>query len=163
MSRIYRVISTFLVVSGLGFLCFYTYTESAYNKFFILRSPSYYVLKNYWYIFLAGIMVLFFSIIGSFFSWFKGIEEKEEILPNAGYSSKKDIAKWVDGSSLDTAKTMEESMRKDTTQHIDIPDRLVEEDKTVIRTEADRTEVVGKEDRAEVHTERQTEMQEEKR
>lgn len=158
MSRICRIISTFLIIIGLGFLCFYTFTQSANNKFAVLDKPSYYVLQNYWYIFLAGIAVLLFSLIGSFCSWFKGIEEKEEILPNAGYSSKKDIAGWVGGTSLDTAKISGESPEKRTTQYDDITEVLMEEDKTEILTKEEQTELLREEDRTEILTEEQAEM-----
>ena len=163
MSRICRVVSTFLIILGLSFLCFYTYTQNADNKFVTLVRPSYYVLKNYWYVFLAGIAVLLFSLIGSFFSWLKGIEEKEEILPNAGYSSKKDIAGWMDGTSLDTAKMAEECAEKHTSLYKDIKEVLTEEGKTEILTSEEQTELLTEEDRTEILTEEQAEMQEERR
>lgn len=162
MSRICRIISTFLIAAGLGFVCFYAYTQNTDNKFDVLGKPSYYVLQNYWYIFLAGIVVLLFSLFGSFFSWFKGIEEKEEILPNAGYSSQKDIAGWVGGTSLDTAKITEKSSNKHTTQHEDITEVLMEEDKTELLPKEDETELL-KEDRTEILIEDHMEMQEEKK
>ena len=149
MSRICRIVSTFLITAGLGFLFFYTFMQKTDNKFTVLNKPSYYVLQNYWYIFLAGIAVLLFSLLGSFFSWFRGIEEKEEILPNAGYSSKKDIAGWVDGTSLDTAGISEENMAKCAAQPQDVTEVIANEDQTEI-LEEDQTLVLGEEDKTEI-------------
>ena len=106
-------------------------------------------MQNYWYIFLAGIAVLLFSLLGSFFSWFRGIEEKEEILPNSGYSSKKDIAGWVDGTSLDTAGISEENMAKCAAQPQDVTEVIANEDQTEILVE-DQTLVLGEEDKTEI-------------
>lgn len=161
MSRICRMVSTLLIAAGLGFLCFYTYTQSADNKFAVLTRPSYYILQNYWYIFLAGIAVLLFSLLGSFFSWFKAIEKKEVILPNAGYSSEKEIAGWVDGTSLDTVKIPEGSTG-DKTEAL-----LGEAEMETVRREA-RTEQLPEEDRTEILAENQMtihdeEMQEERK
>lgn len=101
MNRGYRIITTCLIAVGAGFLGFYFLTQNADQKFAMLERPSYYILQNYWYFFLAGIAVLFFSLLGSFFSWFRAMEEKEKVLPNAGYSDQKDITDWVGGTSLD--------------------------------------------------------------
>ena len=102
MSKIYRILSTALIIAGLGFLGYYFIGQNFSSKIELFDKPSYYVVQNYKYVFLSGIFVLLFSLLGSFFSWFKAIEDKEEILPNAGYSSKKDISTWIEGTSLDT-------------------------------------------------------------
>lgn len=133
MSKVCRIISTFLIAAGLGFAFFYSYTQNIYSKSAVLDRPSYYILQNYWYVFLAGIIVLFFSLFGSFFSWLKEMEEKEEVLPNAGYVGKKDILSWLRGSSLDTEQ--------------------IEEEKTEALTEAGQTEVLEKGGRTEILTE----------
>ncbi len=167
MYKVYRVISTFLIVVGIGFLCFYCHTQDMSGKFTVFGMPSYYILQNYRYIFLAGITVVAFSILGNFFSWFKSIEEKEEILPNAGYSDKESITAWVGGSSLDTetvtgnipAGTQEmKAVEADRTEILPGDDqtkilaeteKLPEDDQTEILAEEEKTEVldeIGRED-----------------
>lgn len=136
MSKICRVISTVLIIAGLGFLYFYTFTQSAGHKNKIFDKPSYYSMQNYYYIFLAGIAVLFFSLIGSFCSWMRAMEEKEVILPNAGYVSKQNIAQWVEGSSLDTKYDPEDETE------------ILAENETEILTESE-TEIL-EEDHAEI-------------
>lgn len=166
MNKICRVISTVLIMMGLYFLCFYIYKENVQNKFFVLRRPSYFMLQNYWYIFLAGIVVLVFSLLGSFFSWFKGMEEKEGILPNAGYSSKKDITNWVGGSSLDTEQITEKDAAEDDSVKKNfagafVPEKLVllmGTERTEKLEEDDRTELLIDEDRTELLTEDITEL-----
>ena len=158
MSKICRMVSTFLIAVGLCFLYFYIHTQNVNDKFSVLNKPSYFVLQNYWYIFLAGTAVLVFSLCGSFFSWFKEMEEKEEILPNAGYSSKKDITDWVGGSSLDTEQFVEENAKNSNKeQDSSTRDRMA--DKTELLTEAaktvklsgdDKTEVLSEDDRTEI-------------
>lgn len=158
MSKICRMVSTFLIVVGLCFLYFYIHTQNANDKFTVLNKPSYFVLQNYWYIFLAGTAVLVFSLCGSFFSWFKEMEEKEEILPNAGYSSKKDITDWVGGSSLDTEHFVEENTENSNKEQDSfIRDRmagktelLMETDKTVKLSGDDKTEVLSEDSKTEL-------------
>lgn len=149
MSRICRVISTILILTGLVFLGFYIFVQSAGDKTAVFDQPSYYVIQNYWYIYLAGIVVLLFSLLGSFFSWFKGMEEKEEILPNAGYSSKKDIAGWMDGTSLDTVQISEEDKKKPAMQYENKMDESSKEEKTEI-LEGDQTQILDEGNKTEV-------------
>ena len=104
MNRIYRIITTCLIAMGGGYLGFYFTVQNGNQKFMMLERPSYYILQNYWYFFLAGIAVLFFSLLGSFFSWFRSMEEQEKVLPNVGYSNREDITDWVGGTSLDTGR-----------------------------------------------------------
>lgn len=97
MGKIFKTVSTIMIAVGLAFL--YTYAQGqGSNRLNILQQPSYYVVQSYWFIFVAGIIVLLFSLLGSFFSWFREFEAKEEILPNAGYVSDQEIRTWVDGS-----------------------------------------------------------------
>ena len=107
MSKVYRIITTCLIAVGVVFLGVYFVIQNENQKFMTLEKPSYYILQNYWYFFLAGIAVLFFSLLGSFFSWFRSMEEQEKVLPNAGYSNQEDITKWVGGTSLDTQQAEE--------------------------------------------------------
>lgn len=144
MYKVYRVISTFLIVIGVGFLCFYCHTRNMSWKFTVFGMPSYYILQNYWYIFLSGITVVAFSILGNFFSWFKRIEEKEEILPNAGYSDRKSITAWVEGSSLDT-ETVTENIPVETQER-----KAAEADRTEILPEEDQTEILAEEEKTEL-------------
>ena len=43
--------------------------------------------------------MLVFSVLGSFFSWFKKLDPAKEALPNAGYASQEEIETWVSGST----------------------------------------------------------------
>lgn len=115
MNRVYRIITTCLIAVGAVFLGLYSIMQNENQKFMTLERPSYYIIQNYWYLFLAGIVVLFFSLLGSFFSWFRSMEEQEKVLPNAGYLNREDITKWVGGTSLDTKQTeeMTEAPEKD--------------------------------------------------
>lgn len=100
MNKSFRTISTILIAIGLIFLYLYLQFQSG-NRLQILEQPSYYVVQNYWYVFLAGIFVILFSVLGSFFSWSKQLEKKEEILPNAGYATDEEISTWIAGSTAD--------------------------------------------------------------
>lgn len=100
MGKIFKMISVIMIVAGLAFLFVYTQSQNG-SKLDILDQPSYYAARNYWLMFIAGIVVLLFSLLGSFFSWFKEFDTKEEILPNAGYASDQEIRTWVGGTSAD--------------------------------------------------------------
>lgn len=145
MSKACRIVSTILIVIGLGFLGYYFMEQSFKSKIDLLDMPSYYVVQNYKYVFIAGIFVLFFSVLGSFFSWFKTIENKEEVLPNAGYSSKEDISTWMEGTSLDT-----EYQTKEMPEHMDNSEGAQNE-----KNEADRTELL---EQTEILTDEKTEI-----
>ncbi len=100
MSKIFKTASTAMIAVGLAFLFRYIQTQGV-SKLDILRQPSYYTVQNYWFVFVAGIAVLLFSLLGSFFSWFKEFDVKEEILPNAGYASDQEIRTWVAGEGTE--------------------------------------------------------------
>lgn len=100
MSKIFKMISTAMIAVGLLFLFLYLQSQGG-SRLEVLEHPSYYVTQNYWFVFLAGIAVLLFSLLGSFFSWFKRFDDKEEILPNAGYATEQQIHSWVRGSTVD--------------------------------------------------------------
>lgn len=106
MGKTFRIISTLMIAIGIFFVFIYTQAQNS-NKMDILNQPSYYVIQNYWYIFISGIAVILFSLLGSFFSWFKKWDTTEEILPNAGYVSEQDITAWVSGSTVDRSSKTE--------------------------------------------------------
>lgn len=101
MSKFMRAISTLMIITGLVFLFVYVQSLGADNTD-ILNRPSYYVARNYWFMFVAGIIVIILSILGSFFSWLKTMDPVKEALPNAGYASSGDINTWVGGTTADT-------------------------------------------------------------
>lgn len=101
MNKICKILSTIAIAVAITFLYIHISARQGVDKNFILDKPSYYVLTSYWKVFLAGIVALVFAILCSFFSWFKK-HDMQDILPNAGYSDKKDISTWVTGTSLDT-------------------------------------------------------------
>ena len=70
MSKVLRFLSTLMILAGLGFLVIYVRSQNTAAAG-ILDHPSYYAEKNMWLMFLAGIAVVAFSVLGSFFSWFK--------------------------------------------------------------------------------------------
>ena len=105
MGKLFKILSTLMICVGLLFLFLYVKAQGTGPQE-ILNNPSYYVAQNYWFVFLSGIAVLAFSVLGSFFSWFRNIDAKEQVLPNAGYSSSQHIDSWLQGSTADsTAKT----------------------------------------------------------
>lgn len=103
MNKSFRIISTILIVIGLIFLSLYLQFQNG-DRLQVLAQPSYYLVQNFWYVFLAGICVIVFSVLGSYFSWFKQMEKKEEVLPNAGYATHEEINTWIAGTSADTAQ-----------------------------------------------------------
>ena len=100
MSKSFKLISTIMIGIGFAFLFFYIQSQGE-NRLQVLEQPSYYILQNYWFVFVAGIAVLLFSLLGSFFSWFGQFDAAEEVLPNAGYASDQEIRTWVSGSTAD--------------------------------------------------------------
>ncbi|EOS53227.1 hypothetical protein C809_00172 [Lachnospiraceae bacterium MD335] len=106
MSKFMRVISTLMIITGLVFLFVYIQSLRTDNTD-ILNRPSYYIARNYWFMFVAGIIVIIFSILGSFFSWFKIMDPVKEALPNAGYASSSDINTWVSGTTVDAGAETE--------------------------------------------------------
>lgn len=102
MKTIYRICSGLLMLFGLGFVYTYLLYEKTITKFDAFNRPGYYVLQNFWYLFVSGIIAIAFSVFACFFSWFKKFE-MVDVMMNAGYASKDDIDTWMGGSSLDTA------------------------------------------------------------
>lgn len=100
MSKIFRIVSTVMIAIGIVFLLLYVQSQGS-SKVDVLNQPSYYVTQSYWLVFVSGSAVIGFSLLGSFFSWFKSFDTTEDILPNAGYASGQDIEAWVKGSTAD--------------------------------------------------------------
>ena len=101
-----------MIIIGFLFLAVYIQSQNT-ETISVLSHPSYYVERSLLMMFLAGIAVLVFSVLGSFFSWFKILDKKkEEELVNPGYASEAEIHNWVDGSSADSIR--EESIAKGT-------------------------------------------------
>lgn len=147
MSKIYRISTTLMIAAGTVFLGIYFATQNGNQKFMALERPSYYILQNYWYFFLSGIAVLFFSILGSFFSWLCSMEEREAILPNAGYLKQEDITKWVGGTSLDTMQIEE------VTETAEMDERTVllgTDEQIEMLTMDERTELLDADERTEL-------------
>lgn len=102
MGRILRIISTAVIAAGLCLLFLYLHMLENTGKELALLQPSYYVIQNYLYIFLAGAGCVIFSVISSFLAWNKALDKKVEILPNAIAADKGTVESWLTGSSLDT-------------------------------------------------------------
>lgn len=98
MGKLLRTASTAMILIGLVYLFIYTQSQNI-DRLSILERPSYYALQNFSHMFVAGVVVVLFSVLGSFFSWFKKMDPESEALPNAGYASQKDIHIWVSGES----------------------------------------------------------------
>lgn len=105
MSKLLRIISTGMILVGIAYVFVYTWGQG--SRLELLNQPSYYTVQNYWFIFVSGIGVIVFSLLGSFFSWFKQLDVKEEILPNAGYASGQEIQTWIKGSTADQVSKTE--------------------------------------------------------
>lgn len=152
MSKIFKIVSMIMIAVGLAFLFFYTQSQNG-NQLDILQQPSYYAARNYWLMFIAGIAVLLFSLLGSFFSWFKEFDTKEEVLPNAGYASEQEIRTWVEGTGADMdeaeigAKTETENateiMGSGVSDNIDATEFL----QNNASDQADKTSIIGGKER----------------
>lgn len=105
MTRLFRIISIIMIAAGFVYLALYTSMQGQ-TALGALDRPSYYTAQNYTLLFLAGIAVLAFSLMGSFFSWFKALDKKEEVLPNAGYASYDNIESWLRGTTADKTDTV---------------------------------------------------------
>lgn len=110
MNKILRVISTVLIAAGFGGV--YLFTKSVQNQHFQpLGQPSYYVMRDHRFLFMASILAVLAAVLCSFFSWFKALDTQSRILDNAISADQDTIAGWVDGSTLDkTRKTEQETM-----------------------------------------------------
>lgn len=106
MSKFMRIVSTLMVIIGLAFLFVYVRSLGSGNVD-ILNQPSYYTVRSYWFMFVTGIITVIFSILGSFFSWFKMLDPVKEALPNAGYASSEAIQTWVGGTTADAGDETE--------------------------------------------------------
>lgn len=98
MSKLFRAASTVMIAIGMVYLVIYTRSQYI-AKLTILDQPSYYVARDLWLMFLAGIVVVAFGVLSSFFSWFKKMDPEKGILPNAGYATDQDIHTWVSGEA----------------------------------------------------------------
>lgn len=104
MNKFLRIISTLIVGVGLILLFSYLSFQNSIDKSQLLNKPSYYTLQNYWYLLISGCGCVAFSIISCFLAWNKKMDEKVEILPNAVAAEKRELFRWLAGSSLDTDK-----------------------------------------------------------
>ncbi len=138
MNKLYRILSTVLMAVGFIFI-FYHIVNRMGGSASVLNNPSFYNHNISLYIFIFGIIVLVFGLLGSFFAWHKSLEPQEEILPNAGFSDKENIATWLEGSTLDTVATETKT----------VVDGAGAEDKTEVLgadDAEDKTEVLGADD-----------------
>ena len=124
MSKLFRVASTVMIAVGLAYLFMYTQSQNV-DKLSILEQPSYYAVQSLWLMFIAGIVVIIFGVLGSFFSWFKKMDP-EKALPNAGYASDKDIHTWVSGEADGGAEASSASPAKRAQQQTEILDKTTE-------------------------------------
>lgn len=140
MSRFFKAASTIMI--AIGFAFFYIYVQGqADSKLNIFQQPSYYMVQSYWFIFVSGIAVLIFSLLGSFFSWFKEFDIKEEILPNAGYASVQEIHTWVGEGSEAITTAMETGDVEATAAMQDETNKEIMDSETVTITEAKRKDL----------------------
>lgn len=146
MNKILKIISTLLIGIGLVYIFLYV-TNTGSTGIEILQKPSYYTRQNFWYIFLAGAMVLVFSMLSGFFIWHKDAQPKDEILLNAGFAGKKQITGWLAGSTLDmTANTVS---KEQTITEANGKTEILSQDKTEILEEGE-TEVLSEEEKTEI-------------
>lgn len=124
MSKLFRATSTVMIAVGLAYLFMYTQSQNA-DKLTILEQPSYYAVQSLWLMFIAGIIVILFGVLGSFFSWFKKMDP-EKALPNAGYASDKDIHTWVSGEADDDVEASPASPAKKAQLQTEVLDKTTE-------------------------------------
>lgn len=120
-SILFRIASSLMIGIGIIYLFMYVFAENM-NKAGILNQPSYYQIQNYLCLFVAGTLVIIFSLLGSFFSWFKQFDAEMEPLPNAGYATDNEISTWVKGTSMDVVNEGETLLLRET----EISDRATE-------------------------------------
>ncbi len=125
MSKLFRAASTVMIAVGLAYLFMYTQSQNV-DKLTILEQPSYYAVKSLWLMFIAGIVVILFGVLGSFFSWFKKMDPEKEALPNAGYASDKDIHTWVSGEADGSAESSSPTPTKKAQQQTEVLDKTTE-------------------------------------
>ncbi len=101
MTKIMRALSAVLIAAGVALLILYTRFQDQ-SSLSLLNQPSYYQSRSYRYVLIAGIAAIALSLLGAFFAWFKSLDKKEEILPNAGYSTGDEIQTWLKGSTAET-------------------------------------------------------------
>lgn len=155
MSKLFRVTSTVMIAIGLAYLFVYTQSQNV-NKLSILEQPSYYAVQSLWLMFVSGIVVILFGVLGSFFSWFKKMDPEKEALPNAGYASEKDIHTWVSGevdSVIDDSSTSPSKMTQPETEVLDKTTEILTESTEILPDEEGNiqstdgeTEIIRQED-----------------
>ena len=150
MSKLFRAASTVIIAVGLVYLFMYTQSQNV-DKLTILEQPSYYAVQSLWLMFIAGIVVILFGVLGSFFSWFKRMDPEKEALPNAGYASDKDIHTWVSGEADGVAEASSASPAKKDPQQTVVLDKTTE-----ILTES--TEILPDEESSPKTTDGETEI-----
>lgn len=119
MSKLVRAASTVMITVGLVYLFIYTQSQNI-DKLTILEQPSYYIAQSLWRVFIAGIVVILFGVLGSFFAWFKKMDPEKEVLPNAGYASDKDIHAWVTGKADGSAAAGSASLAEGAHQQTEV-------------------------------------------
>lgn len=155
MSKLFRTASTVMIAVGLAYLFIYTQSQNV-DKLTILEQPSYYVVQNLWLMFVSGIVVILFGVLGSFFSWFKKMDPEKEVLPNAGYASDKDIHTWVSGEIDSVAEASSASPSKKAQQQTVVLDKTTEiltesteilpDEEGSLQTTGGETEIIRQED-----------------
>lgn len=155
MSKLFRTVSTIIIAIGLAYLFVYTQSQNI-DKLSILEQPSYYAVQNLWLMFIAGIIVILFGVLGSFFSWFRKMDPETEALPNAGYASDKDIHTWVSGEASESNASGTPVSGKATQQQTEVLDTTTEilseatevllDDKSGDDAKGDKTEILRQED-----------------
>lgn len=155
MSKLFRAASTVMIAVGLAYLFMYTQSQN-FDKLIILEQPSYYTVQSLWFMFIAGIVVILFGVLGSFFSWFKKMDPEKEALPNAGYASDKDIHTWVSGEAdggdeADSASPAKKAQQK--TEVLDKTTEILTESTEILpdgagspKTAGGETEIIQQED-----------------
>lgn len=156
MSKLFRAASTVMVAVGLAYLFIYTQSQSA-DRLTILEQPSYYAVQSLWYMFIAGIIVIVFGVLGSFFSWFKKMDPEKEALPNAGYVSDKDIHTLISGEedadtqvaspALDMAALQQTEVLVETTEILIDPTEVLPDEEGGTEAKDSETEILFREDK----------------
>ena len=128
MNKLLRGLSTLMIIIGFLFLLVYISSQNT-ESISILSHPSYYTEQSLWMVFVAGIAVLLFSVLGSFFSWSRKLDKpKEEALLNPGYVSAEEIHSWVAGSTADSGRKEDSELKNRATQEAENQKKRVAED-----------------------------------
>ena len=143
MNKILRALTTIMI--GIGFFFIFYYAINRFDsQFDAFYQPSYFEIRSYTKLFLAGTLTVVFTLVASFFSWFKKLDTKKREVLNAVAADNEQIEGWLKDSTLKVTST--EVSEENNDQRND--DNTVYKETDIIgnKDEIQATEIISKED-----------------